>query len=49
MDLLDSCVENNVNTISVELCFRILGDTFRVGIENVVTRLNDVDSDFFPA
>lgn len=49
MDLLDSCVENDLNTISVKLCLRILGDTFRVGIENVIARLNDVDPNFFPA
>lgn len=35
-DLLDSSVKDNLNTISVELCLRILGDALRVGIENVV-------------
>jgi len=47
-DLLDSSIEKHLNAISVELCLRILGDTFRVGVENVVARLNDVDSNFFP-
>jgi len=49
LDLLDSSVKDNLDTISFELCLCIFGDAFRVGIENVVARLNDIDSNFFPA
>lgn len=49
MDRSHPGIRNEIYTITVELVFRIFGDGFRVGVENVRSTLNDVDRDMLSA
>jgi hypothetical protein len=45
-DFLDSGVDDDIDVLSLKLCLGVLGNLLGVGVEDVVSRLDDVDGHF---